>query len=189
MRKLVVTELVTLDGIMEAPEEWQPPYIEDEMMEAMGRRYFASDALMLGRETYHSFVGSWPSMTDDDVPFAGQMNGMPKYVVSTRLDEVEWGKWGNATLVRGNVAEEVSKLKRRPGGDILVAGSASLVHYLLREDLVDEIHLQVYPVVVGRGRRVFEDGADTKRFSLVDSKVLGTGVLDLTYRRERSVGP
>ena len=80
-------------------------------------------------------------------------------------------------------------MKRRPGGDILVAGSASLVHYLLREDLVDEIHLQVYPVVVGRGRRVFEDGADTKRFSLVDSKVLGTGVLDLTYRRKRSVGP
>lgn len=186
MRKLVVTELVTLDGVVEAPEEWQPPYIEDEMIEAMGRRYFASDALLLGRKTYHSFVGSWPSMTADDIAFANQMNVMPKYVVSSTLDEVGWGNWDNATLMEGNVTEQVSELKRKPGGDILVAGSISLVRHLMREDLVDEIHLQVYPVVFGSGRRFFEEGGEPKRFELVASKTLGTGVLDLTYGRERS---
>ena len=96
------------------------------------------------------------------------------------------GKWDDATLMEGNVAEQVSELKRKPGGDILVAGSISLVRHLMREDLVDEIHLQVYPVVFGSGRRLFEEGSEPKRFELVAAKTLGTGVLDLTYRRRRS---
>jgi dihydrofolate reductase len=186
MRRIVVTEFVALDGVVEAPERWHVPYIEDELLESVGKRYFASDALLLGRVTYHSFVGSWPFRTADDFAFADHMNAeMSKYVVSTTLDGVEWGRWDDATLIKGDVAEEVSRLKREPGKDILVAGSVSLVQALLREDLIDELHLLVHPVVAGKGRRLFEDGGDPKRFELIDSKTLGTGVLDLACGLER----
>ena len=186
MRKLVVTELVTLDGVVGGAGGVAAAVHRGRDYRGYGKALLRFGRPPIGPQTYHSFVGSWPSMTADDIAFAHQMNVMPKYVIWSTLDEVGWGKWDNATLMEGNVAEQVSELKRKPGGDILVAGSISLVRHLMREDLVDEIHLQVYPVVFGSGRRLFEEGGEPERFELVASKTLGTGVLDLIYRRERS---
>jgi len=140
----------------------------DEVME--------SDALLLGRVTYEGFAEAWPSRTGD---FADKFNRMPKFVVSTTLDDAEWN---NSTLIKGNVTEEVSKLKERPGGDILVNGSAQLVDTLIAHDLVDEYRLMVFPVVLGKGRRLFGEGRDPTALKLVESKPVGPeGVLILTY--------
>jgi dihydrofolate reductase len=135
------------------------------------------DALLLGRVTYEGFAAAWPSMTDE-VGFAEKMNGMPKFVVSSSLDELEWN---NSTLVQGNLGEEVAKLKQRPGGDILVAGSATLVRGLMAEGLVDEYRLMVFPIVLGSGKRLFGETEDAVTLKLVEAKTLDSGTLILTY--------
>lgn len=177
MRRVVVTEFVSLDGVMEDPR-WTFQFDRGDDGEKFKLdEVLASDALLLGRVTYQGFAEAWPSRTDE-VGFAAKMNSMAKFVVSTTLDEVEWN---NSTLIKDNVAEEVSKLKQQPGQDILVAGSRQLVHTLMQHDLVDEYRLMVFPVVLGSGKRLFEDGSDTTRLRLVDSKTVGEGVLILTY--------
>jgi dihydrofolate reductase len=127
--------------------------------------------------TYEGFAAAWPSMTDE-VGFAEKMNGMPKFVVSSSLDELEWN---NSTLVQGNLGEEVAKLKQRPGGDILVAGSATLVRGLMAEGLVDEYRLMVFPIVLGSGKRLFGETEDAVTLKLVEAKTLDSGTLILTY--------
>ena len=149
----------------------------------------ASEALLLGRVTYQGFAEAWPSRTDD-VGFADKMNGMPKFVVSTTLGEVDWS---NSRLINDNVAEEVTKLKEQPGGDILIYGSGQLVSTLMEHDLVDEYRLMVFPVVLGRGKRLFRDGSATTALRLKEAKPLGpNGVLILTYepagREEEAAG-
>jgi dihydrofolate reductase len=188
MGKVVVTEFVSLDGVMEDPggaEDFEhggwtfefdrgpegDKFKLDEVLE--------SDALLLGRVTYQGFAEAWPSRTDE-VGFADKMNSMPKFVVSTTLEEVEWN---NSTLIKGDVAGGVSKLKQQPGGDILVAGSATLVHTLMQHGLVDELRLMVFPVVLGSGKRLFSEGFDRTDLRLVDSKTLDSGILILTYQR------
>lgn len=139
----------------------------------------ASDALLLGRRTYEGFAAAWPSRTGE---FADKMNSMPKYVVSTTL---EHAGWNNSRLFKSNIVEEVSKLKTMPGQDILVAGSAQLVHTLMQHDLVDEYRLMVFPVVLGKGKRLFNDGSDRHALRLVEAKPVGSGVLILIYHPER----
>jgi dihydrofolate reductase len=174
--KVVVTEYMTLDGVMDEPGQWSFPYFNDELAKFKYDELFASDALLLGRVTYQGFAAAWPTMTGTG-DFGERMNGMPKYVASTTLTEAEW----NASLIEGDVAEEVSKLKQQPGQDLLVAGSAQLVRTLQQRDLIDEYRFLVHPIILGSGKRLFSDGSDTKKLRLVESKTSSTGVLILTY--------
>ena len=183
MRKVVAWELVSLDGVVEAPQGWAFSYSNDEMEEANASGMTASDAMLLGRATYEEFASYWPYQDSTEQPYTDYLNNTLKYVVSTTLEEPLG--WQNSTLIKGNVVEGISALKRQPGRDITVIGSGTLVHSLLQNDLLDELVLTVHPVVVGSGKRLFEDGGDLKALKLVDSKTFGTGVVNLTYRPTR----
>jgi dihydrofolate reductase len=158
MRKVIVSEYMTLDGVMEDPGGaegfkhggWSFQFWNEEAAKFKFDELFASDALLLGRVTYQGFAKAWPSMTDEE-GFADRMNSLPKFVVSTTLEEVEWN---NARLIKENIAEEVSKLKQQPGQDILIYGSGELVYTLMQHDLIDEYRLMVHPVVLGSGKRL-----------------------------------
>ncbi|HEX9599412.1 MAG TPA: dihydrofolate reductase family protein [Gaiellaceae bacterium] len=187
MGKLVVTEFVSLDGVMEDPGGaegfehggWTFQFDRgpegdkfklDELM--------ASDAQLLGRRTYEGFAQAWPSIKDES-GFADKMNAMPKFVVSSTLENADWN---NTTVLSGNVPDEVSRLKQQFDGDILVAGSAQLAQSLLQHDLVDELRLMVFPVVLGSGKRLFADRAEMSAFTLVEARQTGS-VAILTLRR------
>ena len=185
MGKIVVTEFVSLDGVMEDPGGsenfaqggWSFKISRgDEGDKFKLDEAFASEALLLGRVTYEGFAEAWPTR---DGEFADKFNNMPKYVVSSTLDEPEWN---NSTVLKGDVVEEVRKLKEEQHGDIVVHGSARLVQTLIEQDLVDELRLMVYPVVLGSGKRLFGDTSDGKPLRLVESKVVGDGVSILVYR-------
>lgn len=186
MRKVIVTEFVTLDGVIEDPGGgekskhggWSFQFWSDDTGKYKLDEILASGALLLGRVTYQGFAAAWPSMTDE-TGFADRMNSLPKFVVSTTLKEVVWN---NSTVLRGNIAEEVSKLKQQPGQDILVAGSGQLVQTLRQHNLVDEYRLLVHPVVLGGGKRLFQDGTDKSVLRLVESKTFSSGVVLLTYQ-------
>jgi dihydrofolate reductase len=188
MRKIIVSEFVSLDGVMEGPGPvdefklagWTMPYWSEEIGKYKFDELFASDALLLGRVTYQGFAAAWPSRTDEQ-GFADRMNSLPKFVVSTTLKKVGWN---NSRLIKENVAEEVSKLKQQPGHDILIAGSSALVHTLMPHDLIDEYRLLVYPVVLGSGKRLFRDGSNTT-LKLVETKTFSSGVVLLCYQPDR----
>jgi dihydrofolate reductase len=179
MRKVLASEFVSLDGVAESPDRWQLPYFSDEMGEAVGAAMAASDAMLLGRVTYQEFESYFPGVSSEDQPFADYMNDTPKFVVSTTLEKAEWN---NSRLIKDNIAEEITRLKQQPGKDIGISGSIALVQSLLRENLLDELRLMIHPVVVGNGKRLFENVGDQKALELVDSKAFGTGVLYLTYQ-------
>ena len=175
MRKLVVSEFVTLDGVMENPA-WSAPYWGDDIAAFKSAENMACDALLLGRVTYEGFAVAWPATPDDDGAF--RMNSLPKHVVSTTLDKVEWN---NSRLIKANIVEEITALKQQPGADILVYGSATLVNALLQHGLVDQLQLLVYPVVIGSGKRLFQDGV-IAALKLVESKAFNSGVVLLMYQ-------
>ena len=190
MGRIVVTEFVSLDGVMEAPgggEDFKHAgwtfEIErgDEGDKFKLDETLSSEALLLGRKTYEGFAAAWPSRTDE-VGFADKFNSMPKYVVSSTLENPEWN---NTTVLKGDPVKEVSKLRQRPGGDIVVHGSAQLVQTLLEHDLVDELHLMIYPVVLGTGKRLFDETSDKKRLRLTDSKTVGDGITTCIYEPAR----
>jgi dihydrofolate reductase len=193
MGKVVVTEFVTLDGVIEAPgggEEfehaaWSFDFDRGEEGDKFKlQELMDADAQLLGRVTYEAFAKAWPSM-EDEAGFAERMNGMPKYVVSTTLTD-EQADWNNSTVIRENVADQVAKLKQETEGDILVAGSAQLVKTLNEHDLVDEYRLMVFPIVLGSGKRLFGDGTPKRRMRVVDSKPVGTdGIIIHTYEPAR----
>jgi dihydrofolate reductase len=184
VRKVVAVELVSVDGVMESPERWAFSYSNDEMEEANASGMAASDALLMGRVTYEGMAAFWPHQPGA-TPMVDYINSVPKYVVSTALEEPLG--WNNSTLIKGNeFAEKIAELKRQPGKDITILGSGALVRSLLRGDLLDELRLMVHPVVLGTGKRLFEDGSDRKSLELVDSKTFGTGVLYLTYQPPQS---
>src|SRR5215218_1303289 len=178
MRKIVAGLFMSLDGVVESPEQWQLPYVNDEMGQAVGAQLAESDTLLLGRRTYQEFAAFWPYQPSD-APFAEQMNTIPKLVVSTTLDTLEWK---NSSLIRGNLVEQLTKLKQQPGKNLNVTGSGTLVRSLLQAGLLDELRLMVCPVVVGRGRHLFEDGGEQQALTLVSSDSFSTGVLQLTYQ-------
>jgi dihydrofolate reductase len=174
MRRLVVTEYVSLDGIFDEPGEWSFPFWNEEAFKFKYDELFASDAQLLGRQTYEGFAKAWPTMTDE-AGFADRMNTMPKYVVSRTLKNPEWT---NTTVIRENIPEAVAALKQEPGYDILVAGSAQLVRALAEHNLVDEYRFMVHPIVLGSGNRIFDERRVLK---LVDSKRFSSGIMVLTY--------
>jgi dihydrofolate reductase len=184
MRKVVASEFVSLDGVVESPEKWHFPYFNDQMGDAIGAAMAASDAMLMGRVLYEEWAAFWPNQDPEENPVAERMNGVRKYVVSTTLEEPL--EWQNSTLIGDNVAEEISRLKEQPGKDISISGSPTLVRSLLEEDLLDELRLMLHPIVVGSGKRLFEDGGDQKALQLVDSKTFNTGVLYLTYQPAQS---
>ncbi len=185
MRKVVVSEFVSLDGVMEDPGGaetfehggWTRPYGSNEIGKVKFDELFASDALLLGRVTYQGFAAAWPGRTDE-AGFADRMNSLPKYVVSTTLEEVEWN---NSHLLKGNMVEEVARLKRQEGQDILIGGSGQLVQTLMQHDLIDEYWLLVYPVVLGSGKRLFRDVNKTT-LKLVETRAFPSGVVLLHYQ-------
>ena len=182
MRKLVASFFISLDGVVEAPQDWHFPYFDDEMGAVVAEAMAASDAFLLGRRTYEEWAAYWPTEAAADSPMAGPMNDTPKYVVSTTLEEVGWQ---NSTLLDGDLADAVTALKSKPGKNIGISGSATLVRSLLERRLVDELRLLVHPVVVGSGARLFENGTGQVPLELVDSRTFATGVVDLTYRPVR----
>ena len=183
MRKAIAVEFVSLDGVMESPEEWAFSYSNDEMEEANAAGMAASDALLLGRVTYEQMAAFW-SNQPDGTPMADYINSVPKHVVSTTLEETLG--WNNSTLIRGNeLAEDIIRLKQQPGKDIAILGSGTLVRSLLQDDLLDELLLIIHPIVLGSGKRLFEDEGNRKALELVDLKTFATGVLYLTYRPAR----
>ena len=177
MRKIVAGLFISLDGVVEAPDQWHFPYFNDEMGEAVDSQIAAADTMLLGRVTYQEFAGYWPHQ-GSEVELADYMNTTPKLVVSTTLDRLEWQ---NSTLIKGNVVEELTAQKQQPGKNISVVGSPTLVRSLLHDGILDELRLLVHPIVVGRGKRLFEGEIGQKALRLVESKTLSTGVLYLTY--------
>ena len=185
MRKVVASEFISLDGVVESPDQWHFPYFNDQMAEAIGAAMAASDAMLMGRVLYQEWAEFWPKQDPEENPVAPRMNGVRKYVVSKTLEEPL--DWQNSTLIGDeNVAEEITRLKEQPGKDISISGSPTLVRSLLEEDLLDELRLMVHPIVVGSGKRLFEDGGDQKALQLVDSKTFSTGVLYLSYQPVQS---
>jgi len=180
MRKIVASAFLSLDGVFEAPDQWHFPYWNDEMGEAIGEGFAASDAMMMGRVNYEEWAAYWPEQDPEKNPIAATMNERQKYVVSTTLEEPL--EWSNSTLIKENGAEEIEKLKNQPGKDIVISGSGTLVRSLLRYGLLGELKLMVHPILVGGGKRLFDEKAEKKPLELVDSKTFSTGVIYLTYR-------
>jgi dihydrofolate reductase len=179
MRKLSASFFISLDGVVEAPQNWHFTYFNDELGAVIGEAIAASDTFLLGRRTYEEWAAYWPTEAAAESPMAGPMNETQKYVVSTTLDQVEWK---NSTLLGGGLAKAVTELKERPGKNIGMSGSATLVRSLLELGLVDELRLLVHPLVVGAGAKLFENGTAPVSLELVDSRSFSTGVVDLTYR-------
>src|ERR1700726_194377 len=185
MRKIIVSEYVTLDGVMEDPGGaegfkhggWSFGFGGEEQQQYKFNELFACDALLLGRRTYEGFAAAWPNMPGTGA-YGERMNSLPKYVVSTTLSEVTW----NATLLQGDLAEALSGLRQEDGQDILVFGSGQLVHALNARGLIDEYRLMIFPVVLGSGMRLFPDGSEKKTLQLVESKPFPSGVVLLTYQ-------
>ena len=175
MRKVIVSEFLSLDGVMETPA-WTFQFYSEEQAKFKFDELFASDALLLGRVTYEGFAKAWPGRTDEQ-GFADRINSLPKYVVSTTLETPEWN---NSHLIKENIAEEVARLKEQPGENILVYGSGKLVQVLMEHDLVDEYRLMVFPIALGSGQRFFTENTKTT-LKLADTQTFSTGVVVLTY--------
>ncbi len=177
MRKIVVSEFVSLDGVMENPA-WTFPYWNDEIAQFKGDETNAGDALLLGRVTYQGFAAAWPESTDEGAPY---FNSVRKYVVSTTLETAEWN---NSVLIKDNFVEEITKLKQQDGRDIVVHGSATLVQTLMQHDLVDRYRLLVYPLVIGEGKRLFNEST-TATLKLLETQSFSSGVVALVYEPNR----
>lgn len=187
-----MTTFLTLDGVVQGPggpEEdrsgafdqggWLVPYADEDMGKAVADWFSLADSFLLGRRTYEIFAAYWPHVTDEHDPVASRLNSLPKYVASKTLDHVEWH---NSTLLRGEIPEEVARLKRQPGRELQVHGSGTLVQTLMAHGLIDEYRLWFYPVVLGSGRRLFGEGGAPAALKLVDTRTTGAGVVIHVYQ-------
>jgi dihydrofolate reductase len=181
MRKLIVSNNVTLDGRVDEVRDWALPYDDDESVKYHTDLLSHSDGLLFGRKTYEFFAALFPSRSGE-FHYVDQINSMAKYVASTTLKDLEWE---NSHLIEGDVPEAVAKLKQQPGQDLIMYGCHDLMHSLLEHDLIDEYRLWVYPVVLGKGRSCFRDGVERMAPELVDTTVIPPGVAILTYQAER----
>ncbi len=181
MRKIIVLERITLDGVFDAASmgEWDFPYDSEARMAVIAAGIHASDAYLLGRTTFEMLAPGWSALKNNEYGVADKLNSMKKYVVSSSLEKAEWN---NSTIIRGNAIEEIGKLKRQPGQSILVHGSAKLVQGLLAADLVDELQLLIHPFVWGRGKKLFRDGAQAAKLEPIEAKVLDLGVVLMRYQ-------
>jgi dihydrofolate reductase len=195
MRKLVVIDFLSLDGVMQAPGQpeedteggfkhggWAIPYHDEGLAESVADSMAATDAYLFGRKTYQNFAAYWPT-APREIPFTDHLNNTAKYVVSKTLKNPEWN---NTTVIGGDVVEEVRKLKGQTGKRIAVLGSGELVQTLMRNDLVDEYFLTVYPILLGAGKKLFRDNDQLRKLELVDSSTTSTGGVVLTYRPAKS---
>jgi dihydrofolate reductase len=191
MPRIVVSEFLTLDGVMQAPGDsnedrsggfehggWQLDFFDDIFGKLMTEAFAATGGLLLGRRTYDIFAAFWPTQTDDD-PLGGVMNRLPKHVVSTTLEEPL--AWQNSTLIKGDVPAAIRELRSQHGQDIQVIGSGQLVQTLVANDLVDEYRLMIHPIVLGTGKRLFQDGLPKTRLQLKETTPTTTGVLINSY--------
>lgn len=188
MRNVVAAEYITIDGVMQDPGGvgeiehggWSSEYFSDEVAKYQSDQLLASDALLLGRVTFEGFAAAWPSMEEVEGEFAVRMNALPKFVASRTLNEpLAW----NGTLLKGDLSEEVAKLKEKPGEDLLIYGSGELVNELHPHGLIDEYKLMVFPVTLGGGKRLFREGTDMTALTLTDAQKTSSGVALLTYRQ------
>jgi dihydrofolate reductase len=179
MRRIVWSEYISLDGVVEEPGEWSIPYFSDDLAQYKSDELDDSDALLLGRSTYEGFAAAWPKMEEAEGDFAIRMNTLPKYVASTTLENADWN---NSTIIRQNVPDAVAQLKRAPGGNILIGGSGMLAKTLMEHNLIDEIRMLVHPIVVGAGKRLFEGTTKPTGLKLVDTRAFSSGVVALTYQ-------
>jgi dihydrofolate reductase len=193
MRKLMVVNYLTLDGVMQGPGHldedrsggfehggWVTQYLDEEWGRLAAEGIAATDALLFGRKTYEKMAAYWPHQSDDD-PIAATMNHFTKYVASKTLDEVPWR---NSMLIKGDVVDEIAQLKEQPGKNIAILGSGDLLQTMMRHNLVDEYQLLVCPLVLGDGKRLFRDGGPKTSLKLLDSRTLSSGAVILTYRPE-----
>lgn len=196
MRKLVTNTFLSVDGIMQSPggptEDpsdgfeyggWLPPYVDESFGDVVLDVHLRADAVLFGRKSYQLLAAHWPRVSDDD-PMAAKLNSVPKYVASTTLSSVEWN---NSTLLTGDVVAAVTGLKGRPGGDILLIGSGNLAQTLLQHNLIDAFNLVVFPVLLGRGKRLFADGTVPAGLTLTQTRTSATGVAFHTYERAGDV--
>ena len=183
MRDLIVTENITLDGVVDASEGWFAPADDDhdtsDIVAAIAEQRDAADAFLVGRLTFEQMRGYWPHQTDDTTGVADYLNRVSKYVVSSTLDEPAWEP---TTVLRGPLRDDIQALKAQPGADIVTTGSVTLVHDLIAHGVVDEYRLFVYPVVIGRGRRLFADATGVPPLELVETRPFRSGVVLLRYR-------
>ena len=176
MGKIVSNFFISLDGVVEAPHEWHFPYFNDEMGAVVGKGMESAEAFLMGRIGYSEWADYWPQQ-GPEVPFSEFINGIKKYVVSNTLTEATWN---NTTLVTGDVAGQLRQIKESTSGDISMSGSATTVRWLLAEGLLDELHLLIHPIAVGKGQRLFED-TPTHTLRLVSQETFSTGVLHVVY--------
>jgi dihydrofolate reductase len=174
MRKLVESTFVTLDGVIESPHHWSPPYWDDEHAAYASKLLFASEALLLGRATYEGFAQAWPARSGDE--YTDRINAMPKHVASRTLTDATW----NATIIEGDIAEAVARLKAEDGDDLLKFGTGELDRTLLEHGLLDELHLWIFPLLAGSGQRLI-DGIDVTHLELIDSTRFGSGIVVNAY--------
>jgi dihydrofolate reductase len=182
VRKLIVSEFLTLDGVMEAPETWQFPYFSPDVQEIVVAQINGVDAFLYGRVTYDIFSEFWPKETEDKLGFETHLNSAPKYVVSTTLKKANWA---DTTIIKKDPMAEIARLKDTPGSDIGITGSCTLIRSLVGAGLVDEFQLLVHPLVLGKGMRLFADGLDTAKLKLVEERALSSGVVRLVYQVEK----
>jgi dihydrofolate reductase len=180
MRTLIVSEDITLDGVVGSPDRWSAPFQCDDMAEFLRRQMQEADALLLGRATYQEFAGYWPFQSNDASGVAAYINKVAKFVVSSTLEQADWQ---NTTIIGGNAAEQIAKLKAQPGKSIVVTGSAVLAQSLMKHHLIDEYRLFVAPVVIGQGKHLFPDGSDMQPLKLAEVKPFSSGVVLLIYKR------
>ena len=179
MRKIIVTEFLSLDGVMENPQ-WTFPYWSDEIAQFKAEETTPNDVLLLGRVTYQAFAEAWPQRTDE-ASGGKYFNGVRKYVVSNTLDKAEWN---NSQIIRGDILQEIKKHKQEEGENLVVHGSGTLARWLMQQDLVDTYRLLVYPVVLGKGQRLFDEGV-TATLQLIDTRTFSSGVTGLIYAPAR----
>src|ERR1700674_3238030 len=175
--RLVATEYLSMDGVFEEPGHWSGPWFKEEAGKFKWDELQATDALLLGRNTYEGFAKAWPTMPGTG-EFGEKMNSVPKYVVSSTLDKVEWT---GSKLIKGNVSEEIKRVKKQPGGDLLLSGSGQLFNAMMRENLIDLCRFMLHPVVLGKGMRLFEGGGKQRSLKLMETKRFATGIIVLEY--------
>ena len=175
-RKIIGGLFISVDGVTESPNEWQETF-DQEMGEALGATLAEQDAILMGRKTYEEWANYWPENTTDE--FAGYINNVQKYVVSSTLDKVEWGKFTNITLLKD--LDEVKKIKSLKGKNIGMSGSTTLVASLIKADLLDELFLMIHPVIVGKGKRIFDLVDELKRLKVVSSETSSSGTIMVKY--------
>jgi dihydrofolate reductase len=178
MRKIVAALFASVDGVVEAPNEFTAGYMNEEVGQELGAQMAERDTMLLGRHTYEEMAVHWPNV-GTDTPIGAEMNNTPKLVVSSTLERAEG--WANSTLIKGDAVDELRRLKQQPGKNILIVGSATLAQSLLQAGVVDQLSLLVFPVVVGTGKRLFESGRDRIPLTLTDTKAFTNGVVKLVY--------